>query len=127
MTEGSYVFEVFYYSYNHDWEIANGEFTDGHDGVLLNRYPDPAYPEEHEIQMNANLHWCAAPDANNHYQLPPGCPATADGVVLPKDLLDPQRPANDARPDIGPAPLGAEMPNVERHGRIKSPILGNSF
>ena len=33
VTEGSYEFEVFHYPYNHDWEIANCEFTDGHDGV----------------------------------------------------------------------------------------------
>jgi hypothetical protein len=35
VTEGSYEFEVFYYPYNHDWEIAHCEFTDGHDGVYL--------------------------------------------------------------------------------------------
>ena len=35
VTEGSYEFEVFYYPHNHDWEIANCEFTDGHDGVYL--------------------------------------------------------------------------------------------
>jgi hypothetical protein len=35
VTEGSYEFEVFHYPYNHDWEIANCEFTDGHDGVYL--------------------------------------------------------------------------------------------
>ena len=35
VTEGSYEFEVFYYPRNHDWEIANCTFTDGHDGVYL--------------------------------------------------------------------------------------------
>lgn len=35
VTEGSYEFEVFYYPYNHDWEISQSEFTDGHDGVYL--------------------------------------------------------------------------------------------
>lgn len=35
VTEGSYEFEVFHYPYNHDWEIAHCEFTDGHDGVYL--------------------------------------------------------------------------------------------
>lgn len=35
VTEGSYEFEIFHYPYNHDWEIANCEFTDGHDGVYL--------------------------------------------------------------------------------------------
>jgi hypothetical protein len=35
VTEGSYEFEVFHYPYNHDWEIAYSEFTDGHDGVYL--------------------------------------------------------------------------------------------
>lgn len=35
VTEGSYEFEVFHYPYNHDWELSNCEFTDGHDGVYL--------------------------------------------------------------------------------------------
>jgi len=35
VTEGSFEFEVFYYPHNHDWEIENCEFTDGHDGVYL--------------------------------------------------------------------------------------------
>lgn len=35
VTEGSYEFEVFYFPRNHDWEIANCDFTDGHDGVYL--------------------------------------------------------------------------------------------
>ncbi len=34
--EGSEEFEVFYYPYNHDWEISYCEFTDGHDGVYVN-------------------------------------------------------------------------------------------
>jgi hypothetical protein len=35
VTEGSYEFEIFYFPYNHDWEIAYSEFTDGHDGIYL--------------------------------------------------------------------------------------------
>lgn len=35
VTEGSYEFEIFHYPYNHDWDISNCEFTDGHDGVYL--------------------------------------------------------------------------------------------
>ncbi|MGE0609689.1 MAG: hypothetical protein AB7O62_21545 [Pirellulales bacterium] len=35
VTEGSYEFEVFYYPYNHDWDISRCEFSDGHDGVYL--------------------------------------------------------------------------------------------
>lgn len=31
--------------------------------VYLNRYPDPARPENHEIHMDGNLHWCAASGA----------------------------------------------------------------
>jgi hypothetical protein len=31
--------------------------------VYMNRYPDSAYPEPHDIQMDGNLHWCAAKDA----------------------------------------------------------------
>ena len=34
-TAGGYEFEVFYYPANHDWEISQCEFTDGHDGVYL--------------------------------------------------------------------------------------------
>lgn len=34
-TEGGYEFETFYYPLNHDWDISNCEFTDGHDGVYL--------------------------------------------------------------------------------------------
>lgn len=35
VTEGSFEFEVFYYPYNHDWEVARCEFAHGHDGVYL--------------------------------------------------------------------------------------------
>ncbi|HVX10949.1 MAG TPA: hypothetical protein VHC22_07210 [Pirellulales bacterium] len=31
--------------------------------VYLNRYPDSAYPQEHDIRMDGNLHWCPAGDA----------------------------------------------------------------
>src|SRR5262249_19866183 len=31
--------------------------------VYLNRYPDPAYPEAHDIHMDGNLHWCPAKGA----------------------------------------------------------------
>jgi hypothetical protein len=31
--------------------------------VYMNRYPDPAYPEPHDIQMDGNLHWSPAKDA----------------------------------------------------------------
>ncbi|MGD9496879.1 MAG: DUF1565 domain-containing protein [Armatimonadota bacterium] len=30
---GGYEFETFYYPFNHDWDIAWCEFTDGHDGI----------------------------------------------------------------------------------------------
>jgi len=35
VTEGGFEFETFYYPLNHDWDISNCEFTDGHDGVYL--------------------------------------------------------------------------------------------
>ena len=38
VTEGGYEFEVFYYPFNHDWEIAHCEFSDSHDGVYLAGY-----------------------------------------------------------------------------------------
>jgi hypothetical protein len=316
VTEGSYEFEVFYYPYNHDWEIANCEFTDGHDGVYLsghgihfhhnlvdrmqddgiylsspsnyfnddihihhnlirnifstfacnnrggprgdifiyrnlidqrqgvpfhrpnpknpkggvlrghgflahgndllgienlsfyqntfitetwsgsyaartwtvtndrtrrrilnnlfvylNRYPDPASPEAHDIHMDGNLHWCAAPgarlpegfvekvrsakgsslsqmrhaagweatsfvgdplftafalapSARNDYRLKKESPAVGKGVVLPKELTDPERPTASSRPDIGALPLGVEVPGFGRQARVKLPVSG---
>ncbi|HEY3900223.1 MAG TPA: right-handed parallel beta-helix repeat-containing protein [Chthoniobacter sp.] len=35
VTEGGYEFETFYHPFNHDWEISQCEFTEGHDGVYL--------------------------------------------------------------------------------------------
>src|SRR5699024_4130561 len=35
VTEGYDAFDVFAYPFNHDWDISNSEFTDGHDGVYL--------------------------------------------------------------------------------------------
>jgi hypothetical protein len=31
--------------------------------VYMNSYPEPANPQEHDIQFDGNLHWCAAADA----------------------------------------------------------------
>lgn len=141
--------------------------------VYLNRYPDPANPEAHDIHMDGNLHWCAAgskvpegflekvrtakgskvnqakypagweasslvgdprfqafdaaPSAKNDYRLAKDSPALGKGVVLPKELADPQRPANDSRPDIGALPLGAAVPEVGRHGRVKAPFSGKDI
>jgi hypothetical protein len=46
VTEGSYEFEIFYYPYNHDWDISYSEFGDGHDGVYLSG---------HHIHFHHNL------------------------------------------------------------------------
>ena len=35
VTEGSFEFDVFYYPYNHDWDVSRCEFAHGHDGVYL--------------------------------------------------------------------------------------------
>lgn len=35
VTELQWEYSVFYYPYNHDWEIAYCEFTEGHDGIYL--------------------------------------------------------------------------------------------
>lgn len=58
----------------------------------------------------------------NDDRLLPNRPATGKGVVLPKDLFDSERPANDARPDIEAIPLGGEVPSFGRDGRVKSPV-----
>jgi hypothetical protein len=44
-------------------------------------------------------------------------PARKAGIVLPKDWLDPQRPKEDAKPDIGAIPFGAEPLRVGIDGR----------
>lgn len=140
--------------------------------VYLNHYPEPAYPSAHDINMDGNLHWCSAADAKlpegflekvrtaegskavqtkypggweghslvgeprflafdpapaakNDYRLQKDSPAIAKGVVLPAALPDPARPVNGVAPDIGALPLGAEMMEVGRHGRLKSPLAGN--
>lgn len=142
--------------------------------VYLNRYPDPAYPQEHDIQMDGNLHWSPAPEtklpvgflekvrtakgsklmqakykteweansfvadprfmafelaaaAKNDYRLRKDSPAVGKGVALPKELTDPQRPADGARPDVGAFPLGIDGFDVGRHGRLKLPLAGNSL
>ncbi|MBI3411107.1 MAG: hypothetical protein HY040_22460 [Planctomycetes bacterium] len=142
--------------------------------VYLSRYPDPASPEEHDIMMDGNLHWCAAQDAKlpdgflekvrvakgskliqskypagwegnsfvadprfvafepvvsakNDYRLKKGSAAVAKGVVLPKELPDPLRPAERARPDIGALPLGADFPGIGRYARIKAPFTGKEM
>jgi hypothetical protein len=46
VTEGGYEFETFYHPHNHDWDIANCEFTDAHDGV---------YPSGRDIHFHHNL------------------------------------------------------------------------
>jgi hypothetical protein len=139
--------------------------------VYMNRYPEPANPEEHDILMDGNMHWCAAggakvpdgfidkvrtargsraiqakypggweansfvanprflafdlaPAAKNDYRLSKGSPAVSKGIILPRELADPWRPAGDTRPDIGALPLGAPVPDFGRHGRVRFPIPG---
>jgi len=138
--------------------------------VYVNHYPDAAYPQEHDIQMDGNLHWCPArgakspegllekvrgekgskaaqakhgsgwegnsfvadprfaafdstASAKNDYSLLKESPATGKGIVLPSELVDPLRPTNGGRPDIGALPLGAEAPAFGRNGRIKPPFV----
>ncbi len=139
--------------------------------VYLNRYPEPANPKADDIHMDGNLHWCPVPNAKlpkeflekvreakgskaiqskfpggweaqslvadplfqafdlsatarNDYRLRKESPAVGKGVILPKELADPLRPANEARPDIGAFPLGADAPGFGRQGRVKSPFTG---
>jgi hypothetical protein len=71
VTDGSYEFEVFHYPYNHDWEIAYSEFTDGHDGVYLSGHgirfhhnlvvrmqDDGIYLSSPTHNFNDNIHVC---------------------------------------------------------------------
>jgi hypothetical protein len=137
--------------------------------VYLNRYPEPANPSAHDIHMDGNLHWCPDPNAKlpkgfleavreskgskaiqskfpggweanslvadplfqafdpsatakNDYRLRKESPAVGKGILLPKELADLLRPANEARPDIGAFPLGADLAGFGRQGRVKSPF-----
>src|SRR5205814_29682 len=40
--------------------------------VYMNRYPDPANPEEHDTIMDGNLHWCPAADGKRAPRAPDG-------------------------------------------------------
>jgi hypothetical protein len=142
--------------------------------VYLTRYPESAYPPAHDIHMDGNLHWCPAADAKlpdgflekvrmaegakaaeakyssaweahsavgdprfmafdpapaakNDYRLQTDSAAAGKGVVLPETLPDPLRPASGAAPDIGAIPLGSEIPEFGRQGRVKSPLAGSTF
>lgn len=141
--------------------------------VYFNSYPGSAYPEPHDLLMDGNLHWCPASDAKlppdfftmvrgmpgskrmaekypggwepnsfvappgfvafeagpaalNDYRLKPDSAAVGKGVALPADLPDPQRPAGDARPDVGAFPLGSEFPGYGRQFRWKLPLAGRA-
>lgn len=68
------------------------------DPRLVRFDPDPAAPADFRLQKDS--------------------PARGKGIVLPATLEDPLRPKDNARPDIGALPLGAETP---RFGRIPAP------
>jgi len=139
--------------------------------LYINHYPESAAPAEHDIQMDGNLHWCATPgaavpegflekvraakgsivnqtrypggwdasslvadprfvafdlgvSAKNDYRLNPESPAIGKGVALPEDLVDPLRPPNRARPDIGAIPQAVAAPAFGRQARVTLPVPG---
>src|SRR5262249_59113238 len=65
-----------------------------------------------------------AVSAKNDYRLAKDSPAVEKGVVLSKELTDPQRPAAGAKPDIGAIPLGAAVHGFGRHARAQAPTSG---
>jgi hypothetical protein len=67
--------------------------------VYLNRYPDSAYPEEHDIHMDGNLHWCAAA-----------------GAELPADFLEKVRDAKGS--PLAQSKYGSPW---EAHARVGDP------
>lgn len=75
VTEGGYEFETFYYPHNHDWDIANCEFTDGHDGV---------YPSGRDIHFHHNLVDNIQDDAI--YVSSP-TPYISDGIYIYQNLI----------------------------------------
>jgi hypothetical protein len=134
VTEGSYEFEVFHYPYNHDWEISQSEFSDGHDGVYLSgrniRFhhnwvdnfqddamylsaPSPYFNDGIFIQQNVISHALMAFGANSR-----GGP---DGsIFIARNIADLRHGANVSRPSPK-NPLG-ELNNYHiflMHGREK--------
>jgi hypothetical protein len=65
----------------------------------------------------------AYPD--NDFRPAPGSPAAAAGVVLPPDLTDPDRPADDARPDIGALSSASPPFAVGVDDAVVLPATGN--
>jgi len=56
-------------------------------------------------------------DSINDYRLRAESPAKGAGIRLPRDLLDPLRPADGNRPDIGAIPFGGEPLRAGIQGR----------
>jgi hypothetical protein len=65
-----------------------------------------------------------APAAKNDYRLAKDSSAIGKGVPLPKELLDPFRPTNGARPDIGALPVNGPSEGYGRYSRVKLPVTG---
>jgi len=75
VTEGFYEHEVFAHPQNHDWEISNCEFTDGHDGV---------YVSGRNIRFHHN--WVANMQDDGIYLSSP-TPYTSDKVYVYQNVI----------------------------------------
>ncbi len=72
------------------------------------------------------VEFAADPAKPADYRLKKDSPAAAKGVVLPRELEDPLRPKDSARPDIGALPAGAEVPKVGRQNVPAFPLAWKS-
>lgn len=132
VTEGSYEFEVFHYPYNHDWEIAHSEFSEGHDGVYLSgrniRFhhnwvdnfqddaiylsaPSPYFNDGIFIHQNLISHSLMAFGCNSR-----GGPAGS--IYIARNIADLRRGANCDRPSLkNPAGTLSKYHIFLMHGR----------
>lgn len=77
------------------------------------KYP-PGWEARSRLGDPKFVKFSSDPWASNDYRIRRGSAATGAGIVLPKDLEDPLRPADGKRPDAGALPLGSEPMRVGR-------------
>lgn len=95
-------------SRNHPLSEANKQYyPDGWDAHSL--VGDPKF-----VSFSRNRHEAL------DLRLQADSPAVKAGIVLPAEWLDPLRPKDDAKPDIGAIPLGSEPLQVGIDGRVKA-------
>ncbi len=102
--------------------IAPPDFLDALRKSEASQEAKKVYPEGwamHSLAADPRLVAVSAdPMAVNDYRLQPDSPTIGKGVPLPEEYMDPLRPKDDVRPDIGALPSGADQLRIGVQGRI---------